>query len=376
MKEINYGKTFQELRKLTKTPFAAFKEIIGRDSLTKFENGHTMISYDRMVGCLKVMGLTEGDFSYLSGQRLVDTRYGEQFHLLRYQRGYRSDFFEDSVGVSQLRVRLFENGRIVLPYNTIDAMLLTMHIPESDFGFALNSGKDDYFIQIIDKMDRAFLAHDLPYLQRIEKEAGIYSAQIEPKAFIPDDDDEHDYAEDKLTRQYADFRVLELTAKSLYRPLSPDELVEISDFLMGLDLWLEYSLGILGLVARSLSYSLLHDTLSELRKESWRYKEKLVYRRRIVQAGGRGALALIRQGKINEAGELLDLVKPFCFSLDTHIAGMNRFTWACWEWHKAKSDRNKEKARADMQRAIDYFYFIGEDKSAKRTQEFYNEFIQ
>lgn len=374
MTENNFGKTFQELRKLSKTPFADFKPVIGRDSLVKFEAGKTMLSYDRLVGCLEIMGITESDFSYLTGKRKVDKRYGSMFYLVRYQRGYRSDFFE-SLGISQLQVKLFEAERIMLPYSSVDAMLLMMHVPESDYGFSLNSGQDDYFIQIVDNLDKAFLTDDIHYIKQIEKEAGEFSAKIEPKAFIPDDDETHDYAEDRLTRQFADYRVLELTAKSLYTSLSQEELEEISDFLMGLDLWLEYSLGILGLVARSLSYSLLHDTLSELRKESWRYKEKLVYRRRIVQAGSRAAMALLKQGKVLKAGELLDLVEPFCFSLDTHIQGMNRFTRACLKWKKSHRIEDKENARNDMEKAIDYFDFIGEKSSAKRTQRFYDEII-
>ena len=69
---------------------------------------------------------------YLSGESRVDGGYGEKFHIIRYQQGYRDDFFIP-VGVNPVRLKLFESGKILLPYDVIDAMLGLMHIPEQDF---------------------------------------------------------------------------------------------------------------------------------------------------------------------------------------------------------------------------------------------------
>lgn len=38
------------------------------------------------------MGYTLSDFMYLSGESRVDGGYGEKFHIIRYQQGYRDDF--------------------------------------------------------------------------------------------------------------------------------------------------------------------------------------------------------------------------------------------------------------------------------------------
>lgn len=368
MNKLKYGEAFKELQKLSNTTFSDLKAVMSRDGLAKFISGKTMIGFERLNSALEIMGFTMEDYaSLINGE--IEKEFGQKFHDIRYQRGYRKDYFE-SVGVSTLRLQLFETGRIMLPYNTLNAMLLLMNVPESDFGYMLNGEQDDYFISIIEDLDLAFLKGDINQLKYIENETAKVSANIESPKCFPDSDKEYDYAEGRLTRQFTDFRILELTAKGGYIELSESELTEIGDFLMGVDLWLEYDFGILALNAHHIHYNLLHGILSEIRKQIWVYKSKFVYRRRIVQAGLRGALTLISEGNLEKAEKLLTLVKDFCFVIDIQNQGLFRFTQAYLSWKLGK-----EEEKQNMIKVIEYLDFIGEMVARDYCKNFYDIYV-
>lgn len=55
--------------------------------------------------------------------------------------------------LNPVRLKLFESGKILLPYDVIDAMLGLMNIPEQDFSYIINGSKDDYFVHYINWLD-------------------------------------------------------------------------------------------------------------------------------------------------------------------------------------------------------------------------------
>ena len=131
-KSQKYGTCFKELRQLAGFKYKDLESIMSKNGIVRLENGTSYISFERLAELLKFMGYTLSDFMYLSGESRVDGGYGEKFHIIRYQQGYRDDFFIP-VGVNPVRLKLFESGKILLPYDVIDAMLGLMHIPEQDF---------------------------------------------------------------------------------------------------------------------------------------------------------------------------------------------------------------------------------------------------
>lgn len=379
-KAQDYGRVFRKLRTLVNFKYDDLKSIMSKNGIVNLENGTSKIGFEKLDALLKEMGFTLSDFMYLIGDRSVNQFFGEAFHTIRYQRGYHSNFFVP-IGVSPIRVKLFEEGKILLPYDTLDAMLELMHVPEQDFSYIMNRSAEDYFIHYVDLLDDAQLTRDTMISKAIEKEVSQNTMNQKPLPTILDEEKifiNQEFSEDYLiaatkmhvTRQYMDYRVLELTAKSCYMSLSEDEIIEIGDFLFGIDLWMEYSLGILALNAWQLPYSTIHGILSDIKKENAHYNGKLVYRRRIVQTGGRCAMTLTDRGELNQAENLLAMVKPFVHTIDTHSQGMYRFAEAFLDFKMGR-----EVGNADMLKVIDTFDFLGMPSSRDFVQIYYDRHI-
>ncbi len=315
-KSQKYGSCFKELRQLAGFKYKDLESIMSKNGIVRLENGTSNISFERLAELLKFMGYTLSDFMYLSGESRVDEVYGEKFHIIRYQQGYRDDFFIP-VGVNPVRLSLFESGKILLPYDVIDAMLGLMHIPEQDFSYIINGSKDDYFVHYINWLDRIQLREEFAEAEMIQNEAHKYANNQEIKVKILEENFEtlnynnewlELHSQERLTRQYTDYRVLELTAKACHQILNDEEVTEIGDFLFGIELWLEYSLGILALNAWQLPYSLVYAIISDINLHEKEYKGKLIYRRRIVQTARRCAMTLISRGETQKASDLLSMV--------------------------------------------------------------------
>ncbi|MGV9044508.1 helix-turn-helix domain-containing protein [Lactococcus lactis] len=377
-KSQNYGSCFKELRQLAAFKYKDLEAIMSKTGIVKFENGTSNISFEKLAELLKFMGYTLSDFMYLSGESRVDEVYGEKFHIIRYQQGYRDDFFIP-VGVNPVRLSLFESGKILLPYDVIDAMLGLMHIPEQDFSYIINGSKDDYFVHYINWLDRIQLREEFAEAEMIQNEAHKYANNQEIKVKILEENFEtlnynnewlELHSQERLTRQYTDYRVLELTAKACHQILNDEEVTEIGDFLFGIELWLEYSLGILALNAWQLPYSLVYAIISDINLHEKEYKGKLIYRRRIVQTAGRCAMTLISRGEIQKASALLSMVHHYAEALDTHVQGLYRFAWAYLDYRNGKIEGQKE-----MLRVIALFDFLEVPISRDFAQKYYNRHV-
>ena len=337
-----FGKAFKDLRQLAKTSRSDLKMAIPETSLRKFESGMLDLGFKKVVSGLNFMKIKLSDFQYFAHLSPVEPQFGRTFRKIRRQRGYRKDFFIN-VGVDELELELFEDEKIMLPYNVLNAMLMSIHVPEADFAYYINGEAEDYFVQLVDKLDWACWKNDKNFAQEVEREAGKYSVLLEKKKVIADDDENHDYTSDRLTRQYMDYRVLELTAKGAYSILKEQEVTEIGDFLFGIDIWTEYGLGILAINARQLPYLLVHSILVDMLNEDKRYKDRLIYRRRVVQIAVRCGLTLAKNGAVKEARNLLDLVEAFNFSIDTLVQGMYQFALAYVDYCAGNREVGKQK---------------------------------
>lgn len=172
----------------------------------------------------------------------------------------------------------------------------------------------------------------------------------------------------QLTRPYSDFRVLELTAKSCYAELSEDEVTEVGDFLFGIELWLEFSLSILALNAWQLPYPLMKAILTDILKKKDRYNNKIVYRRRIVQAASFCAMTLATKGETEHAEVLIDLVSPFVHLIDSYVLSVYRFSRAFTDFKMGK-----KSGKVEMLKVIDFLDFFGDFDSRDFVQAYYNK---
>lgn len=363
-----FGKSFKDLRQLGNISRSDLKAKIPESSLRKFEGGTSDLGFEKVVSGLNFMKISLSDFQYFSHLSPVEPHFGRTFRKIRRQRGYRKDFFIN-VGVDELELTLFEDEQIMLPYNVLNAMLMSIHVPEADFAYYVNGEAEDYFVQLVDKLDWAFWENDKKFAQEVEREAGKYSVLLEKQELIADDDEKHDYTADRLTRQYMDYRVLELTAKGAYSILTEQEVTEIGDFLFGIDIWTEYGLGILAINAHQLPYLLVHSILTDILNENKRYKDRLVYRRRVVQIAVRCGLTLATNGDVKEARTLLSLVESFNYSIDTLVQGLYQFALAYVDYCAGNRVNGKKK----MLSVISALELFEEKKGYDYALDFYEK---
>ncbi|MFZ2577892.1 MAG: Rgg/GadR/MutR family transcriptional regulator [Lactococcus hircilactis] len=376
-KKLHLGKAFKEMRNRVGVTSTDLKGIMSRESLVKFEGDKNTLGLEKLNAALEFMGFTLTDLYYFAGIYHVVPVYGRTFQKLRRQRGYHRNFFIN-LGVSSIRLECFEEGKIMFPYHILDAMLLSIKIPEGDYSFALIN-EEDYFIKTVDKLDMAVRKRDFGYIHSVEEFAHQYAINEEEQIVDVDESEKNpaDYSENDLdhyinqhlTREYADFRVLEITAQASYRGLTDSEMTELGDFLMGIDLWLEYSLGILALNSWQLPYLIVYDILHEIVIDKF-YINKLIYRRRILQTAGRAAMSLAVQGDFIHARKLLEMVKPFNFTIDTHTQGMYRFAQAFVAFKEGILEGQRE-----MIEVIKAFEIFGEIPSRDFAQHYYDTHV-
>jgi Rgg/GadR/MutR family transcriptional activator len=364
------GEVFKELRETAGIKQAELHNILGRNALLRLESGVSEPSFEKMNRALQYMGFTASDFAYLTeGKRVIQT-YGRIFHELRFQQGYREDFFEQ-FGVNAVRLKLFEEGKIMLPYSILDEMLLEMHIPERDFSYWVNDGQVDWFIQTIQKLELAHYRQDLETIEMLEKRAHDFAQYQELKTELPDDlADEQDYAEERLTRQYTDYRVLELTAKKYRTDLTDEEELEISDFLFGIEIWTEFDLGLVALNGGRLDSSATKLILDEIYQDLECYKGSRIYREHLVQTTGRAAAACIKDGKLDEAEAFLKQGQSTLYDISARVQGMFHFTKAQLAFARGEVHGNFE-----MLKVIDFFDFIGEEDAKNYAQHLYDNYM-
>lgn len=365
-----FGQVFKQLRESTGFSYAALKSFLSKTTIVRFEAGEALPHFDKLASALAAMGFSMQDYMYLvNSETKIFQQYGRVFHRIRRQRGYRKDFFEN-LGVNRTRLELFENGKIMFPYDILDEMLLQMSVPESDYAHWINNGALDYFTDCIEQLEKAYMNEEWTKVKEIEKLAHTMGQFQEKPKSIPDNDSEYDYTSDRLTRQYTDYRVLELTAKARYTSLSDSEQVEISDFLMGIEDWTEFGLSIFALNGRDFSFSFAEETLKDFVKDWPRYSKNLHYRQRIVQAGIRCAITQLSHNEVSRGRELLSLVTPFAFDLDTYLTGMLRFTEALADYISGNP-----QGKLDMLHVIETFDFYELKSSRDYAQSLFDKYV-
>ncbi|MDR0299488.1 MAG: Rgg/GadR/MutR family transcriptional regulator, partial [Streptococcaceae bacterium] len=338
--KIPVGEAFKKLRELSGVKKVELHEILGKSALDRLELGTSEPSFEKMEQALDYMGFTVSDFSYFRHTGVVKT-YGRLFHDLRFQQGYREDFFEQ-LGVNEVRLRLFEEGRIMLPFSTLDEMLLEMHVPERDYSFWLNGGQLDWFISSIHQLELAHYKGDLETIQEIETRAHEFANQQEINSALLDGLKDHHYVQERVTKQYTDYRILELTAKKYRINLTAEEEAETSDFLFGIEIWTEFDLGILALNAGRLETPALKLILDEIYQNFSAYKGSRIYREHLVQVSGRAASRCIKDGKLEEAADFIAYSKPILYDISARVHGLSRFIEAQLAFAKGDEHGNFE----------------------------------
>ncbi len=375
--KVNIGLLFHLLRKEADVSRKTFLTIFSNAALSNFEAGKVIPDFVKMQQAFALLGITSEDFTYLLGKKAVYKQYGRIFHTIRIQRGYNDSFFEN-LSVSPYRLKLFEEGRIMLGYDIVDEMLQAIHVTEADFSHWLNNGMVDYFESCFIKIDIAYHKSDESTLKLLEQEfmqlRKDFGEEIDQVKIVDLVNDDFDYSDEieNITKQYTDYRVLELAAKSAYTILSEDEQIEISDFLMGIDIWTDFGLSIFTITVENLSYEMIIDIMREFIRKSKAFENNFTYRKRIIQASVKAVLALVNQGKEKTAQVVLNYSKKYLQHSDTYAHGIYKFAEGYVLYHT----KDMEKGKTLMKQVIESFAFLEEAAISAKLDKFYRENIK
>ncbi len=368
-----YGVIFKEIR--TNQGFKAkdLATVVPVATLSEFENGKRMLSADKISQALELMGFSLADFEYLTNpKKKVFGRYGELFHEIREQRGYSECYFI-SLGVSSYRLQLFEEGKIMLGYDIVDAMLQEMHVTEDDFSHHLNKGQDDEFVEIFNRIEQAYYKNDVKTLKQIEMYMNEYAQNIEEIEKEQNKREKvEDYPVEMLTRQFSDYRMIALSAKSCYTTLEDKEKEEVADFLMGVDIWTRFTLAVFAAVVMDLEYATIRTFLQEFWKEEKLFEDNIHYRNRILQAAVKAVFAVISKGRGDVAVKILDFSKGYLKETDDHSKAIYKFA----QGYERYAVHGNEEGGLLMQKVIEHFEFLEDISVAGFYRQIYLRYVK
>ncbi|MFC4651518.1 hypothetical protein ACFO26_01165 [Lactococcus nasutitermitis] len=345
-----YGQTFHSIREERGLPLAFFKDIVSKATLDRFEKGESVLAPEKLEEALKLMDLSMFTYLYLADNMPVYRRYGEVFQLLREQRGYELESFEN-IEINAYTLEKFEAGKVMLDFDKVDAALQMMHVPLYEFSHILDKGEDDYFSEIFAKVDMAYYAEDWGALRIIYEEA------------IP----------------YDDFRLIAFAAKACYEKLSEEEIEEVSDFLFGVDIWTNMELFVLQYTVGQLAFSLLRSVWVDLLKDVSLFEDNRDYRMRVVRTGAATCFAMIDLGNLSAARQFLDLSENLLRSTDEFTRCVYKFAQNLVIYKQGKQQvttENCESAQEKMKKVIEIFDFLGDKTLAQKFQNLYDRYVE
>ncbi|MGM9886083.1 MAG: helix-turn-helix domain-containing protein [Lactococcus sp.] len=322
-----YGQAFRAIREEQNLSLDDFKKVISRASLSRFELGEASLSTDKLEEVLSIMHLSIFTFLFLADNIPVYRRYGEVFQLLREQREFERESFEN-IDLSQWTLKKFEEGKVMLDFAQVESALQMMHIPLYEYTYLLDKGEADYFGELYKRVDTAFLTEDWTLLRKIYEES------------IP----------------YDDFRMLALATKACYEALDENEIQEVADFLFGVDVWTNLELFVFNYTVGQLSFNLIRSIWIDFFKNVTYFEDNREYRIRIVRTMAATCLVMLERERANDAQSFLTYAQAFLQSTDEFTRCLFKFTQALVNYAQTKDTQALE----EMKKVIGIFDYLGD----------------
>lgn len=343
MRENKYGNYFKELRKQREYTLEDFKEIVPKSTLNKFEKGETDLPILKLEKLLLKLGISLVDFISNSSKDYINPLYGSYFKEIREQRGYQLCDYQN-IGVSSQELNAFEEGKYMFRFDKLEEIFENMDLVASDFHRILTDGHTDVFIDIFEKIEAAYHAHDEVILEKIYKE----------------------YSE----TGFVDHQMVAISAKTCYSSLSEDEILQVSDFLMGVEHWTTFELSIFSCVVNYLDYRLV----SSLAKEFLKNKENLImgyyYKKCLMQAVVKLTLKFLVNDQIARASKTIKYGRELLTTSDEYIRTIYFFAVGCWHYKT-----NNPEGLKLVDKIIDYVDMIDDQSLKNRLIDVKNEFL-
>lgn len=336
MLKNNYGKTEKEIRNAIGLPLSAFQDSgISPAALSAFENGKSEVNFEKLKVCLNILKVPLDSFMDLAESHPIFKGYGVAFQILREQRSFEFDVFK-SLGISPYIFQMFEEGKVMLPFDIIDASLQLMHVSLSDFSYIVNKGQQDHFIELFDKIEFYDSIGSAPKLEEIFEEAN----------------------------QYPDYRLIALSSKSHLRGLSQEEVEEVGDFLIGIDIWTNVGVSVFINTLTQLSTTMILSVVNDFIKNFELYREDIILRRNITRALVLVSMRMMDNGEDALASQILESSRQFLFHKDCYASSLYTFALGYHLYYIGKIEEGVSK----MQEILHFFDLIGDKITENELQ--------
>ncbi|MCM6841190.1 XRE/MutR family transcriptional regulator [Lactococcus lactis] len=277
---------------------------------------------------------------------MVKQYYGLKLQELCEAKEITKNEFIKKTGIPKSSLSRFFSGEGYLNLDQIDALLEFLHLELSEYDYYLNNFKHSFYEELFSKIDQAATNNNIEEL----KDIAWQCEQI----------GEH---------------LIALCAKARLEKLPENEVVELSSFILGIEIFSFYELLILSDTIEQFSSEMIKAIIQDLSHHHQRLANRTRYRKIICQIACRGAVTCIQEGKEKEAQECLALVKAYCHEKDAYSRLIYRFTKGYYCIFYGQGEERLLGIES-MKKVIEIFDWEGSINLAKTYQKLYDKYVK
>ncbi|MQW23335.1 MULTISPECIES: Rgg/GadR/MutR family transcriptional regulator [unclassified Lactococcus] len=338
------AKTFKFLREQRGLSLSDFNVVgISRQNIATFESAKSMIKIDTLESALQFMGIHLDSFLTLVDNKAIFRRYGKVFHDFREQREFLLTDFQN-IGLSELGLSLFEEGKIMLNFDVIDAGLQMMHVPLSEYSYALNFGTEENFVVIYHDLNQAYFKADWDKIKSIYEEA----------------------------KHHKDYQMVAYSAKACLEPLNEFEITEVSTYFFGLEDWTSSELKAFILICKNLETDTIRLIIKDFIRNKILYDYRIGYHNLIIRAALTVSFILINR----EEYEFARLILKNCQTLFMDRDEYARISFNFVTGYFYFKHEDKEHGLEEMKQAIKLFKQLGDVQTYNRFRSLYQQYVK
>ncbi|MBD5823525.1 helix-turn-helix domain-containing protein [Lactococcus petauri] len=238
---------------------------------------------------------------------MIYSKYGKIFRNLRLQKNMSLSELNTLSGVSKATISQFENGKSLVSFDKLEALLESMNLTILDYSLLVNNGLPEYFITQFQNIEDAYYNQDEAELQH------LYEKNLE--------------YENESTYMIA------LSAKATYTQLSEKEIQEVESLLSVGPLWGLYELYILIHTLEQLNLNLVWNIIETFFKNKNVFKYLKVlheYRALLINILIKAELVFIEAECDTKAGIVLSRLNSLAVESDLTSKAIARVLKGCY----------------------------------------------
>lgn len=254
-------------------------------------------------------------------------KYGQSFRNLRLQHHLSQKYFE-KIGISAAMLSVFENGKSMISFDKLDDMLQEMNVTLFDYSIMVNDGEAGSFLKVFSDIENLSYKYDRKKLNAIYEDYNQYSGNE---------------------------KLIALSAKSHYAPLTPEEIKIVENYLEEVKYWGIFELLVLENTMTSINSALLKKIAENFWDFKKYYASIVEYKTLIMRIITKATLRFIADKEKVLAELMLERIKSLQSPADATSGVYLKFLQGDYIY----IFDNKVKGRAEMRAAVQILKQLG-----------------